>query len=103
MRNVDCQVGYGYNGGERSEDYLGKISHTDGGKLCQRWNSQSPHTHGFVDSEEDYCRNPEKKGQPDPEDGVWCYTLDKNKRWDFCPVRRCSSCDTGYLDTCCRE
>ena len=43
---------------------------------------------------EDWCRNPDES----PE-GVWCYTLDKEKRWDYCPVRRCSYCDSGYSHT----
>jgi hypothetical protein len=26
-----------------------------------------------------YCRNPD--GEPD---GIWCYTTDSNKRWEYC-------------------
>ncbi|XP_067900721.1 plasminogen [Heterodontus francisci] len=72
------------------ENYRGKISQTEDGVTCQRWNSQTPHLHGYNPTffpdkylEENYCRNPD--GEPRP----WCLTTDSNKRWAFCNVTRC--------------
>ena len=35
-------------------------------------------------SAKNYCRNPD--GVPG---GPWCYTIDKNKRWEYCDVPLC--------------
>ncbi|KAL7388719.1 hypothetical protein ABVT39_019576 [Epinephelus coioides] len=74
------------------EDYRGKISTTENGFTCQRWDSQQPHNHGYIPSalpekylEENYCRNPD--GDPKP----WCFTTSPSKRWDFCNIPRCTS------------
>uniref|UniRef100_A0A8C9ZX32 Plasminogen n=1 Tax=Sander lucioperca TaxID=283035 RepID=A0A8C9ZX32_SANLU len=74
------------------EDYRGKISTTEKGFTCQRWDSQKPHNHGYSPSalpekylEENYCRNPD--GDPRP----WCFTTSGSKRWDFCSIPRCTS------------
>ena len=77
---------------EKQADYRGIINKTEGDNPleCQRWDSQSPHTHSRTpesnpDSglEENYCRN------PDGEPRAWCYTTDPNTRWAFCDVPRC--------------
>ncbi|GCC26663.1 hypothetical protein chiPu_0005081 [Chiloscyllium punctatum] len=72
------------------EKYRGKISQTEDGTACQRWDSQTPHLHGYSPSifpdkylEENYCRNPD--GEPRP----WCFTTDIQKRWAFCNIPRC--------------
>ncbi|TNN42854.1 Plasminogen [Liparis tanakae] len=74
------------------EDYRGKISTTEGGFTCQRWDSQKPQNHGYSPTtlpekylEENYCRNPD--GDPKP----WCFTTSPSKRWDFCSIPRCTS------------
>ncbi|XP_062267408.1 plasminogen isoform X2 [Platichthys flesus] len=74
------------------EDYRGKISTTQSGFACQRWDSQKPHNHGYIPSalpekylEENYCRNPD--GDPRP----WCFTTSSTKRWDICSIPRCAS------------
>ncbi|KAM7395988.1 hypothetical protein PAMA_007324 [Pampus argenteus] len=74
------------------ENYRGKISTTENGFTCQRWDSQEPHNHGYIPSalpekylEENYCRNPD--GDPRP----WCFTTSSSKRWDFCSIPRCTS------------
>lgn len=74
------------------ENYEGKISTTMSGIECQAWNSQSPHSHGYIPSKfpnknlrMNYCRNPD--GEPRP----WCFTTDPNKRWEFCNIPRCST------------
>uniref|UniRef100_A0A3B1ISG9 Kringle domain-containing protein n=1 Tax=Astyanax mexicanus TaxID=7994 RepID=A0A3B1ISG9_ASTMX len=70
------------------ENYRGKISTTESGLTCQRWDSQKPHNHGYIIwagyLEENYCRNPD--GEPKP----WCFTESPAKRWEFCSVSRCS-------------
>uniref|UniRef100_A0A3P8NAL8 Plasminogen n=1 Tax=Astatotilapia calliptera TaxID=8154 RepID=A0A3P8NAL8_ASTCA len=74
------------------ENYRGKISTTENGFTCQRWDSQKPHNHGYNPStlplkylEENYCRNPD--GDPRP----WCFTTSSSKRWDFCSIPRCTT------------
>ncbi|XP_035686690.1 uncharacterized protein LOC118422928 isoform X2 [Branchiostoma floridae] len=70
--------------------YRGTVAVTRSGRTCQRWDRQTPHEHTRTSDnypssglEENYCRNPD--GTP----GVWCYTTDPNKRWDFCDVPVC--------------
>uniref|UniRef100_A0A8C4R780 Plasmin n=1 Tax=Eptatretus burgeri TaxID=7764 RepID=A0A8C4R780_EPTBU len=74
------------------EDFHGKASTTESGKLCQRWDSQFPHLHKFrpesypsFNLEENYCRNPDGEARP------WCYTMDPGKRAEFCNVTLCSA------------
>ncbi|XP_036406275.1 plasminogen [Megalops cyprinoides] len=74
------------------EDYRGKVSKTESGLTCQRWDSQKPHTHGYQPHvlpdkylEENFCRNPD--GEPRP----WCFTTLPTKRWEFCSIPRCTS------------
>uniref|UniRef100_A0A669BG25 Plasminogen n=1 Tax=Oreochromis niloticus TaxID=8128 RepID=A0A669BG25_ORENI len=73
-------------------NYRGKISTTENGFTCQRWDSQKPHNHGYNPStlpqkylEENYCRNPD--GDPRP----WCFTTSPSKRWEFCSIPRCTT------------
>ncbi|XP_066273807.1 uncharacterized protein [Branchiostoma lanceolatum] len=72
--------------------YRGPVSVTETGKMCQRWDRQTPHGHTrgpvyYPSSglEQNYCRN------PDGEAGVWCYTTDPNTRWERCDVPTCES------------
>jgi len=74
------------------EDYRGKISTTESGFTCQRWDSQKPHNHGYIPSvltekylEENYCRNPDGEARP------WCFTTSPSKRWEICSIPRCAS------------
>ncbi|XP_066292800.1 apolipoprotein(a)-like [Branchiostoma lanceolatum] len=80
-----CQVGDGVS-------YRGPVSVTNTGKTCQRWDSQTPHTTSVTPAnypstglEENYCRN------PDGDTGVWCYTTDRDTRWEFCDVPVCGT------------
>lgn len=50
-----------------------------------RWDVQVPHKHNRntkrypkADLKENFCRN------PDGEKTIWCYTTNKNKRWEYC-------------------
>ncbi|XP_056018012.1 uncharacterized protein LOC125671577 [Ostrea edulis] len=77
-------------------EYSGNISITNSGKICQRWDRQSPWTHkyntilkGNVSMHENYCRNP-KVGEAD---GPWCYTTDAKKRWELCDIPFCDKAE----------
>ncbi|XP_061172826.1 macrophage mannose receptor 1-like isoform X2 [Saccostrea echinata] len=67
--------------------YIGKVNVTISGRICQPWGSQVPHKHrfGWLYTEENYCRNPD-----DESAGPWCYTMDKDKRWESCGIQSCS-------------
>ena len=79
----------------KGKDYRGTLNKTKSGYTCQNWTSQSPHKHGNTPQKKpnsglgnhNYCRN------PDGESTIWCYTTDKNKRWDYCDV----SMDTSQI------
>ena len=52
---------------------------------------QTPHSHWRIPGAypntglfNNFCRN------PDGEDFPWCYTTDKNKKWDYCDISICS-------------
>ncbi|XP_041062728.1 plasminogen-like [Carcharodon carcharias] len=84
----NCEDGCMFCSGE---NYHGKISQTEDGVTCQRWDSQTPHFHEYNQTffpdkylEENYCRNPD--GEPRP----WCFTTDSKNRWAFCNVPRCN-------------
>ena len=86
--DYDYQV-CGFDSAEQS-DYRGNVAVTKSGRECMRWDSQSPHKHSrtaqrYPDSGlvENYCRN------PDGENHAWCYTMDSNKRWEFCDIPNC--------------
>ena len=78
---------------KNNSDYRGHQDKTVGGLTCQKWTSQTPHKHtrtpdkypnaGLGDN--NYCRN------PDGEKDIWCYTTDKNKRWDYCKPEEITS------------
>ncbi|KAL3882536.1 hypothetical protein ACJMK2_028872, partial [Sinanodonta woodiana] len=76
-----------------AKTYQGKISITQEGIQCQRWDSQSPHKHHYnsshfpdheLSSAENYCRTPEF---PEP----WCYTTDPRMKWDYCGIPECNT------------
>nr|XP_014344832.1 PREDICTED: plasminogen-like isoform X1 [Latimeria chalumnae] len=74
------------------DNYRGRISKTESGYKCQRWDSQEPHYHGFKPEsfpekhlEENYCRNPDGESRP------WCFITERRKRWEFCSVPRCAT------------
>ncbi len=80
----DCRIGNG-------KHYLGKENVTASGIPCQKWTSQSPHSHYTpplvfpeLENAENYCRN-----VGGVEVTTWCYTSDKNVRWEHCDVPLC--------------
>ncbi|XP_062576818.1 uncharacterized protein LOC134238715 [Saccostrea cucullata] len=73
-------------------EYRGNISVTVSGKSCQRWDSQTPHPHGYAEElpgnaseHENYCRNPKTWMAATP----WCYTMDPDTRWEHCHIPFC--------------
>ncbi len=71
-------------------DYLGKVSVTETGLECQRWDSQTHYRDMYNDSnfpEKDltlasnYCRNPLLLTRP------WCFITETE--WEFCNLERC--------------
>ncbi|XP_069126553.1 sushi, von Willebrand factor type A, EGF and pentraxin domain-containing protein 1-like [Argopecten irradians] len=76
---LECYYGQG-------ADYRGKTTITVGGRKCQKWLSNSPHKHKLkLENSDNFCRNPDNEPKP------WCYTVDPRKRWEVCPVPRCSN------------
>jgi integrin beta 3 len=76
-------------------EYAGVVSQTVGGRTCQNWSSQTPHSHkirtnypeGSEDKASNFCRNPD-----DSPDGPWCYTTDPKVTWEYCDVKLCCKC-----------
>ncbi|XP_072359756.1 plasminogen [Scyliorhinus torazame] len=80
---TECYTGKG-------QVYRGVISTTISGRTCQRWDVQDPHTHSRTPGnypckglEGNYCRNPDNEKEP------WCYTTDRDTRWEYCQVPKC--------------
>ncbi|XP_025922268.1 plasminogen-like [Apteryx rowi] len=83
----DCINGNG-------KDYRGTIAKTGKGRTCQEWSSQTPHNHNYFTPvthpraglDKNYCRNPDGDVN-----GLWCFTTDPEKKWEYCEIPRCSS------------
>ncbi|CAG2187406.1 CD206 [Mytilus edulis] len=78
-------------------NYRGNINQTKTGRTCQAWSSQTPQKHKFskkLASEKNYCRNPDSEPY-----GPWCYTTDKNKRWEYCDTPYCDEAVTPPITT----
>merc|ERR1719305_206149 len=76
---------------DRCTDYIGCQDKTVGGKTCQVWTENFPHSHGYSKNakkykdnlgDHNYCRNP-----PGSDPSPWCYTTDPSVRWDYCAPR----------------
>lgn len=82
--------------------YRGYQSFTISGKQCQPWAAQAPQVHDRVPAsypgaglDRNYCRN------PDQSEGLWCYTMDSETRWELCaPLELVEDCSgencSGY-------
>lgn len=82
---IDCSLKDCYDG-PRGRNYRGSKSTTLSGLTCQAWASTTPHNHRFWQSRygredlvKNHCRNPDNEPR-----GPWCYTMNKNKRWEYC-------------------
>ena len=74
-------------------EYTGHISTTANGLQCARWDSKNSlalrvstkYMPEFrLENAANYCRKPDL----DPS-GPWCFTTDRNKRWDYCDIPMC--------------
>ncbi|CAB9496738.1 Hepatocyte growth factor-like protein [Seminavis robusta] len=75
---------------KKQADYRGTISITVSKLPCQDWAAQEPQKHDKTPEKfpqsgltKNYCRN------PDGAEKAWCYTTNKDKRWEFCAVPTC--------------
>lgn len=75
----------------RGRFYLGKKNVTKDGLACQRWDSQTPHTHNSppavfpeLKNAENFCRN--AGGE---EILPWCFTSNSSVRWQHCDIPKC--------------
>ena len=76
------------------QDYAGTVSKTRSDKTCQRWDSQSPHSHDYTDittfpddafsDVNNFCRSPDGDSG-----GPWCYTTDPDTQWEYCDIPIC--------------
>lgn len=73
--------------------YQGTVNVTRSGRACQSWDSQEPHQHTRpplvfpeVQNSSNYCRN--AGGE---ESGPWCYTMDRDFRWEHCDIPFCAN------------
>ncbi|XP_028414636.1 plasminogen-like [Dendronephthya gigantea] len=77
--------------------YHGNISVTASGIPCQSWTEQCPHRHTMntmypeLNNAKNYCRNPKNSGQR-----PWCFTTDRNKRWEYCDIPKCTPVHGNY-------
>uniref|UniRef100_A0A8B9HFU6 Hepatocyte growth factor n=1 Tax=Astyanax mexicanus TaxID=7994 RepID=A0A8B9HFU6_ASTMX len=81
----ECIIGTGLN-------YKGKISKTETGEECQKWDLNTPHEHHFLprrhkkkDLRDNLCRNPDNSTT-----GPWCFTKNPNIRYQNCNIPQCS-------------
>lgn len=77
---------------EHHVNYTGEWDVTIKNKMCQRWDSQTPHAHMFTSAHfpdetlEDagnYCRDPRDEGH------LWCHTTDPSINWQYCDMEHC--------------
>ena len=75
----------------RGDDYQGIMNTTSSGLTCQMWSATEPHSHGNTAvGDHNYCRNPGGR-----KEGVYCFTMDPNTRWQYCPVPLCGTGKEG--------
>ena len=89
------------NGELGSMPYIGNMSMTENGRICQRWDEQSPHKHTYTTREvfpdgqmsHNYCRQLDR-------DYIWCFTTDPRKIWEECEVPSCGKLISLFRNSC---
>ena len=88
--------------GTNSQAYTGFVTWTKNGRTCQPWTAQEPHKHNYGGDDkfpldgsaadaENTCRDPSNDGT------LWCYTTNKDIRWEYCDIPICKSSWTFYF------
>ena len=120
LKNHKCQEHIHANSNEavsgyRQKGYRGSQNKTNSGRTCQNWrcfeNGSCKHTGGSLNTvvrnknnsswnnkngigNHNFCRNPDSSGG-----GIWCYTNDSNKRWEYCnplPAIKDKKCEPNH-------
>ena len=87
--NLECQ-----EGDPPGASYSGRRNVTASGRTCQVWAASQPHQHNFTEvGEHSHCRNPNGDSE-----GVWCFTTDPDKEWEYCSVPICGPTMLKVLD-----
>ncbi|XP_069118941.1 plasminogen-like [Argopecten irradians] len=81
--NVSCSVKDCYNG--TALTYEGRVSCTQTGFPCQRWDSDYPHSHEILAGRSDL----ENWCQIEDASRPWCFTTDPEVQWEYCTVPEC--------------
>ncbi|XP_074658222.1 apolipoprotein(a)-like isoform X2 [Tubulanus polymorphus] len=82
--------------------YAGRTSETESGRKCQPWALLRPHSHILgqyysyfpekdIIKAKDFCRNPDRSPKP------WCFTMDPDKRWEYCNIKQCPTGTTRII------
>ncbi|XP_021350055.1 plasminogen-like [Mizuhopecten yessoensis] len=81
--NVSCSVKDCYDATNLT--YSGRVSCTENGITCQRWDTDEPHSHQDLSGRSDLENWCQIFGEEKP----WCYTTNPHFRWEYCPVEEC--------------
>ena len=87
---LDCKPGVD------GSEYRGPQTQTADGHTCQRWDTQTPHPHTYIQASmfpefdtstpANMCRNPAGPSKPE---GPWCFTTSPDAQWGYCDVAVC--------------
>ena len=88
-----CQIDCRHEFDPAGWAYGGTTSTTKSGLECQRWDSQTPHTHTWTDPNKfidstiahNYCRNPNFLNPS----SAWCHTMNPNNVTEACDIPVC--------------
>ncbi|CAH1776938.1 unnamed protein product [Owenia fusiformis] len=100
---VECKSATKCKATSKGREYVGTKSTTLKGHTCQRWDSQTPHSHTRNNPDNfpektladaaNYCRNPD--GEPG---GPWCYTTNPGERFEYCGIPFCNDDNPGLVN-----
>ncbi|XP_033758199.1 hepatocyte growth factor-like protein [Pecten maximus] len=83
--NISCSDKECYD--PTNQLYNGRVTCTVTGITCQRWDSEYPHPEaGYVGQGSDHGNRCQMSGRIRP----WCFTMNPEVKWDFCPVDKCT-------------